>query len=145
MAEALGVVASGIAVAQLAGQLVATTQKLYTFWVGLKGAPKQVGDALREVALLGKIISELEMKENEDLERKGREVVMEALTYCGEVMSELEDFLAALKRNIASTGAGKRQWNSFKVLLKSQVLSELERKLERAKSMLGLAVECYSL
>jgi len=43
------------------------------------------------------------------------------------------------------TEIGKRHWAFFEVISKSQAMSELERKLERAKSLLGLAVKLYSM
>lgn len=45
----------------------------------------------------------------------------------------------------AATGRKKRHWAALKVVFKSQALSEFERRLERAKNLLGLAVEIYSM
>lgn len=143
MAEVLGIVASGIAVAQVAGELVTTSQKLYTFWIGIKCAPKQVADALKEIEFLGKIIEGLQNENGVDVGRN--EVVGEALVHCFEVMGEFEGILRDLGTKVGANGAGKRHWDALKVLLKSQTLSDFERRLERAKSMLGLAVDSYSM
>jgi hypothetical protein len=145
MAEVLGVVASVVAVAQLAGELVVTAQKLYAFWVGVKGAPKQVGDALKEIQLVGKIIAGMGVEEQNGFGGDREDIVWEALSYCREVMEEFGYLLGKLGMDMASRKAGKRQWASLKVFLKSQVLSELEGKFERAKSLLGLAVDFYSM
>lgn len=59
MAEIVGVVASGIAVAQLAGAIVGSTRKIYNFWSDIKDAPKHVSAMLVEVELMREILVEL--------------------------------------------------------------------------------------
>lgn len=84
MAELLGLIASGIAVAQLATSIVSSVQKTRALWTNFNSAPQQVGDALMEIELLNKVIGSLELKDD------GEEVVSEALIFCAEVLAELE-------------------------------------------------------
>lgn len=88
MSEILGTIASGIAVVQLASELVVKAQKLYAFWIGIRDAPKQVGDALREIQLLGKIFGRLRFDEEDGLGEDKEAVILDALSYCREVMEE---------------------------------------------------------
>jgi hypothetical protein len=137
MAEVVGIVASGIAVAQLAGSIVTSAQNLHNIWTSLKGAPKVVRDCLREIELLGTVIHTVKF------EAEGEDVVKRALIYCEEVVGEFESIL----RGVALVdGRGQsRPWGKVKFLFKEKELGESMGRLERAKSMLGLAVDYYSM
>jgi hypothetical protein len=91
MAEVVGIVASGIAVAQLAGSIVTSAQNLHNIWTSLKGAPKIVGDCLREIELLGTVIHTTKF------EGEGEDVVKRALIYCEDVVGEFESILRGAK------------------------------------------------
>jgi hypothetical protein len=93
MAEVVSIVASGIAVSQLASSIVASTHKLYEFCRDLKGAPRKVGHALKEVELLGKFIKGMNVEGN-------AEVLQEALAFCAEVVEEFESLLSNLKQGL---------------------------------------------
>ena len=111
------------------------TETLYIL-DSLKGAPNQVGDALREIGLLSKILKEVDVGVK-------TEVAVESLKYCKEVMTELERLLEGLRQGM-DRGGGMRQWASLKTLLKGKELGDLMSRLERAKGMLSFAVSCYS-
>jgi hypothetical protein len=53
VAEVLGVVASGIAVAPLADQIATRIRNIHAFWKSIRGAPQELNDALEELEILG--------------------------------------------------------------------------------------------
>jgi len=76
----------------------------------------------------------------------------EALAFCAEVVDEFESILSNLKQSLdkkAGRHKGRRtqvmQWASCKVLLEAKALDVSMTRLERAKSLIGLAIECHSL
>ncbi|EDN93225.1 predicted protein [Sclerotinia sclerotiorum 1980 UF-70] len=56
MAEILGVIASGIAVAQVASAIVESIREIYSLTSEIKDAPKKLGDLLVEIEFLGEIL-----------------------------------------------------------------------------------------
>jgi hypothetical protein len=49
MAEVIGIVASGISIAQIAGQVASSIVKIKNFWDQVKAAPDDINHLLREV------------------------------------------------------------------------------------------------
>ncbi len=98
MAEVLGIVASGIAIAQLASSVVLSTQKLSKFWSDLKGAPKQIGDVLKELEMLGKVTEHIEMPGQSG--GPGEKLLKEALYFCSEVIGEFESLLERFREDL---------------------------------------------
>jgi hypothetical protein len=142
MAEVVGVLASGIAVAQLASGIVSSVQKTRALWTSLSDSPKQVADSLREIELLGKVIAGLDIRDHGAGVGQGEEALNDALRFCEEVVGGLEGKLLRL-----GLGQGKKHqsWARVKFLVKEKEVQELVGRLERAKSMLGLAVNCHSM
>jgi hypothetical protein len=74
------------------------------------------------------------------------------LAYCENVVDEFEGVLRGLERGLGNHSSGTKTsskgtaksitWAKVKVLLKEK---ELTQRLERATSMLDLAVDCYSM
>ena len=107
----------------------------------MNGAPKQMSDALREIQLVGNMIAGMGRGNNTGIGRDKEDILWQALSFCREVMEEFKCVLAKFDVNMASNDKRRRHWASLKIVFKNQALGELERKLERAKSLLTLAVE----
>jgi hypothetical protein len=60
MAEVLGVVASGIAVAQIAGQITGSIVKLKSYWDQIEKAPAEINHLLREIESLNLILQHMQ-------------------------------------------------------------------------------------
>ncbi|TEY87384.1 hypothetical protein BOTCAL_0003g00650 [Botryotinia calthae] len=145
MGELLGVVASGIAVAQLAGATVGSTQKIYSFYSEMKDAPKKLGDLLEEIELLGEVLVDF-YDQNSPPTTGQSKIVPKVLRHCRTVMDNLDKILNVLEDNLKKDGGRmKKQLRTLKVVLKEKTLEELADRLERAKSLLTLAVNCHSI
>jgi hypothetical protein len=145
MAEVLGVVASGIAVAQLADKIVRSIRNIYDFWRTISDAPKDLNDALEELKILGETLMELQ---NDLNKHKGHELTGTAakncLQYCRRVADNLEVIVLGLQHNLDGK-KGRRQWAAIKAAFQKRSLREFQQRLDRARSMLTLAISCYSL
>ncbi|ESZ93562.1 hypothetical protein SBOR_6045 [Sclerotinia borealis F-4128] len=96
MAEILGVFASCVAVAQLAGSIVASSQKIYTFLANVKDAPKNVTDLITEIELLGGLL--LEYYDAESAGGRTTSAITEkTLKYCRHTMNELDEILRKME------------------------------------------------
>jgi hypothetical protein len=145
MAEVLGVVASGIAVAQLADQIVRSIRNIHDFWQSIRDAPKDLNDALEELEILGDTLLGLQ----EDLsDRGGREMpgasAAKCLQYCRKVADDLEAIVVGLQQGLDGK-RGRRQLAAVKAVLQKRTLQDFQQRLDRAKWMLTLAIQGYSL
>ena len=100
---------------------MSSTQKLHNLWTNLNGAPKVVGDCLREIEILGTVIQSVRF------EGEGEDVVKRALSYCQEVVGEFEGALIGLgnglRKNILGKEKGKsRSWAKAKFMFKEKEL-----------------------
>jgi hypothetical protein len=145
MAELVGVVASSIAVAQLASQIAQNIRNIHNFWQSIRDAPKDLSEALEELELLGDTLVEL----HKILGRHaGRQLpgasAIRCMQYCRKVADDLEAIVVDLHKG-SDDKKSRRRWAAIKVALKKRALQDFQQRLDRAKSMLTLAISCYSL
>lgn len=142
MAEVVGVFASGIAVAQLAGTIVASSRKIYTFWSNIKDAPKNVIQLIEEVEILGGLL--LEYYDNDSAGRQQTSpIINKTFEHCRDAMNELDEILRTMDVGIKkSNGKAARHWMGMKAAMKGNLVQDLVNRLERARSLLGMARSC---
>lgn len=146
MAEVLGVVASGIALGQLADQIIQSIRRLNEFWQSVKDAPRDLKNTFEELEILGETLLELQNglgPGNKGIELQGA-AASRCLQYCSEIANELKNTVLELQQGLHGKRAG-RHWAAIKVAFRKGALLELQKRLDRAKSMLMLAINCYSL
>jgi predicted trehalose synthase len=145
MAEVLAVVASGIAVAQLADRIVQSIRKIHDFWKSIQDAPQELNDALEELEILGETLMELHtlLSKRDKPELPGN-AAAKCLSYSKRVADNLETILVSLRQGLDGK-RGPRRWAAMKVAFQRRTLQEFQQRLDRAKSMLNLAINCYSL
>jgi hypothetical protein len=146
MAEVLGVVASGIALGQLADRIIHSIRRLNEFWQSVRDAPRDLKNIVEELEMLGETLLELQNGLGRD--RKGIELqgtaAAKCLRYCNKIAIELENTILELQQGLDSKRAG-RHWAAIKAAFRKGAVQDLQQRLERAKSMLVLAINCYSL
>jgi len=102
MAEAIGIVASGISIGQLAGQVTACTLKLKAYWDEIKKAPTEIKYPVREIDALSPILSQIQ-----DGYTGGENVYLQhSLELCRDGVEELKHW-------VVGDGRGKleqRRW-----------------------------------
>ena len=143
MAEVLGVVASGISIGSLAGQLLESLQKIHRFWKNVDGAPKDIGDLIQELQVLASVFYEL-MNQPADSQALPSQSIQTCLQYCCKILDELGPIVLKLHGDLAG-GKQRKQWASIKSAFKKEDLRELTQRLERSKSTLGIAIDYYRL
>lgn len=142
MAEVIGLIASGISIGALVVQISETVQKLNTFYASVQNAPKDIKDTLDELEIFSQILLDLkdDFEERCKINAKGGMVVVErCLRSCEAAAEELTAILMQLDHGLFVGGA-RRHWASIKRVLKKETINEMHSRLERAKSMLNLAV-----
>ncbi|KAE9370181.1 ankyrin [Stipitochalara longipes BDJ] len=142
MAEVLGVVASGLSVAQIAGQLLSCIQGLRALCRALRDTPGELQGILDELEILGEIFYQLGPIQT-GTSQPGHSALQASLTHCRKAASKLDilanQTLRPLQRSKHAT------WFRVKAVLKLEEVRDLKVQLERAKSLLHLAMTCYSL
>ncbi|OTA68467.1 hypothetical protein K449DRAFT_322913 [Hypoxylon sp. EC38] len=146
MAEALGVAASGIAIAQISTQVGGTVLKLKRLWDEVKDVPDDIADLMEQIECLDPTIWEIENSFNQSGlppliwdELASRSTTV----YCRKALQNLTGMVDELSLYINNAKKGRRKIAAIKVLLKKDSLRKLERRLENAVGMLSLAQQSY--
>ncbi|MCJ1399660.1 hypothetical protein MMC11_002862 [Xylographa trunciseda] len=143
MAEVLGVVASGISIAGLAIQIASSIQQILDFWSSIKGAPTDLQNLLEELGLLAEILSTVDDDTDNDETSPRQNAAVKAARYCQNAASCIEAVVRDLSEGLA-VPRGRRHWTAIKTVLKDKKMSKCLQRLERAKTMLSLAQQCYT-
>jgi hypothetical protein len=142
MAEVLGLVASGISVAQIAGQLLGCIKQLCALCRALRDTPEELQGILEELEILGEIHYQLGTFQP-DSSRLGHNALRLSLINCRKAASNLEVLVTRSSRSLQADK--KRPWHLVKVVLKREEIKELKAQLEAAKSLLHLSMTWFSL
>jgi uncharacterized protein YoxC len=127
MAEVLGVVASGVAVLQLASQILSVSKKLHGVCSGVKGVPKRISDLLEEIQILAETLEQTPLSESDAAQK--------CQFFLKKTMIELEIFLKELEVKLNGCGGKtKRVLGRIKAVMKDQEVDRLVARLERTKN-----------
>ncbi|KAI0550963.1 hypothetical protein F4679DRAFT_541017 [Xylaria curta] len=146
MAEALGVAASGIAVAQVVAQVGKSIIKLKRLWDDFKDVHSSIGDLLDQIECLDPALWEAE---NTFTQASLPPMFWDSclgsrsITYCRKALSSLTELVDELKLQLDRPGKLRRKVATAKVVLKKEQLRSLEKRLQKAITMLGLAQSSY--
>ncbi|KAK9421723.1 hypothetical protein SUNI508_05324 [Seiridium unicorne] len=146
MAEALGAVASGIAVAQIAGTAGSAIWKLKQLWDEVEDVPEIINDLIEQLGCLDPSLW--------DAERQFSQQEIPALfwdqtaarrstEYCRRALQKISDLTNDLSMLIDSKKGIRRKIGCMKVVLKKQQISSLEQRLGNAIRMLQVAQQGY--
>ncbi|KAH8887900.1 hypothetical protein GQ53DRAFT_272027 [Thozetella sp. PMI_491] len=141
MAEILGVVASGIAVAQVAGEIGSTALKLKELCGRLKDVPEAIEDLMNQVDCLTPALLEAErlFDQNEVPSSLYLDVATQrSLYYCRNSWNRLSKSLDKFSTQISSKRRLDRNICRVKFVLKQDQLKVLEQRLKSALGMLQL-------
>ncbi|KAK7702891.1 hypothetical protein SLS64_009502 [Diaporthe eres] len=148
MAELLGVVASGLSVAQIAGSIVITSLKVKGLLDEAKDAPQSLGYMLGHIELLTDILCEETSSDDQGAGANPpllpatshlQQAMQKALTQCQAAGKQLETLATILTSQIdAARGGVRRKRAMFKVVLKKAVLAEHEARLQKTVQLLTL-------
>jgi len=139
MAEVLGIIASGISIAQIAGQLVSCVQQLRAFCRSMRDIPNELNRILDEVQILGEVFTQLG-----EFEGASSGLLQASLLHCKAAAATLER-LAEKSNDLVIDDRGKKPWGRLRATLRKEELRELRERLEATKSLLQLAMTCHSM
>ena len=144
MAEVLGVLASGIATGQLAGEVTKSVIKLKSYWDRVRDAPEDIRHLLLEIDSLNLILCHISDDLSTPAARSGGLCIEQSLKLC----TEGTDALSALVRDLAKKIDGKtglrRKAGAAKVALKMEDIKKLKRRMKNAIRLLTLAYQCHT-
>jgi hypothetical protein len=144
MAELLGVVASGISVVQIAGQLVACLQQMCTFCKSMRDLPNDLQRTLEELQCLSDVFCQVETFNSRDVQTASAGLLHISLLNCQAAACSLEGLVSKTNKVLSRKGKG-RQLYVLRATLKKGEIKELKERLETAKSLLHLAMTCSQM
>ncbi|RYP06038.1 hypothetical protein DL764_003401 [Monosporascus ibericus] len=146
MAEALGVAASGISIAQVTSQVGVVVVKLKKFCDEVKDVPDDIADLLQQIDCLDPALWEAE----NSFESTGLPAMLwndaaakRSTTYCRNALKSLTEIVDEMAVQINHSKRLNRKVASMKVALRKDTLKKLEKRLENAVRMLTLAQQSY--
>ena len=144
MAELLGVVASGISVVQIAGQLLGCIQQLHAFCRSMRDLPEDLQRTLQELQILSKVFCQVETFGSRDVQTASAGLLHISLLNCQAAARSLETLISKTTKSLADKGKG-RQLHLLKATLKKSEMKELRERLDTARSLLHVAMTCYQM
>lgn len=149
MAEVIGLIASGISIAQLAGQVTSSTLKLKAYWSQIQEAPVDIKILVREIECLGGILGKIGEKiDTESGDQREEDTgLRNSLELCREGAEELRGLVVEMERKLGVDGKSRAGWKrklgAAKVILKKDEIKRLKGRLKSAVRLLGLAHQSY--
>jgi len=142
MAELLGVVSGGIAVASLAIQLVEVAQKVHSFWDSIGDSTPKI-ERIKDLLLLMQVISTSIIEIcNEEPRVKCGDAVFRSLDVCKTRADKLEKMIANHGLSSRLTQS-KRRWSTVKLKLKERTIDKIETQLGTDVTMLLLTLQPF--
>ncbi|KAL3425325.1 hypothetical protein PVAG01_02116 [Phlyctema vagabunda] len=148
MAEAVGLVASGISIGTLAVQIAVSLKKLRSYWQDVKDAQQDVNDIVERTELLQSLLAQLDADQSRNPVSSmllGQGSMISCLAHCEKAARSLEDLVEDLSRNIDSKSKSKRLRAANRVVFNKDKLDRYERKLGNALQLLSFANQSYSM
>jgi len=144
MAEVLGIVASGISVAQLAGQVTSSIIKLKDYWNQIQDAPADINRLLREIESLNLILCHIQ-DDRAGWTYAGSNVGMQkSLELCKEGTDDLCGLVNQLREKMEGKKGWKKKVGAVKVVLKKEEIKQIKRRMKSAVRLLSLSYQCHT-
>ncbi|KAL2071721.1 hypothetical protein VTL71DRAFT_12956 [Oculimacula yallundae] len=147
MAEVLGVVASGIAVGQLAGLVTKSIFKLKDYWNQVHEASDDVKHLLREIDSLHLIlchIQEDQAKRSNGESHADNVCLRQSLELCREGAEELRETADELAKKVDGKKGWKKKVGSVKVVLKKEDVKKLKKRMKNSIRLLSLSYQLHT-
>lgn len=138
MAEVLGIVASGLAVQQTAGQITKTLFQLRQLLEQIQDAPERIRDLMADLSSFAALLVEMEGQLVE-----GGPLARQSVQLCRDVLTRLDGVVSSLQIQLASPRRSKAFISALKVVIRRDELKRYEEKLERAFRLLQMSHQCY--
>jgi len=147
MTEAVGLVASGINIAQLAGQVANSIVELKHLWNLVKEAPSDIKDHIAQVESLNLILAHIQKDYDQETRSgmgKDHIHIQRSLQLCKEGADKLGAAVSDLSDKIRGKTGWRLKMGSMKIVLKKNDLKRLREKMKSAIDLLSLAYQCHT-
>ncbi|KAK1751318.1 hypothetical protein QBC47DRAFT_391621 [Echria macrotheca] len=143
MAEALGVVASGIAVGQAVSALGLVVFRIKRLCDEVGSIPQRIDHLLAELEILNPVIdgtgAALSLPDGGLVGIRNDPSASKAVMACRRASEELEAFATEIQRRLNAPSHVRRKFTGLKAVFKKDEVSALEKRLENAVRVLSLA------
>ncbi|KAG8162124.1 hypothetical protein KVR01_007889 [Diaporthe batatas] len=155
MAEVLGLVASGLSVAQVAGSIVTNSLKLKALLDEVKDAPDNLGYMLNRLQLLAPVLCETTPDGGDAAGTNAplpsasanahlQQAMQNALAACQAASEQLQGLVTDLMSQVNTNRGGLRRKSAMvKIVLKKGTLAQYEMRLQNTIQLLTLAQSSY--
>ena len=148
MAELLGVVASGMAVVQVAAEVGDRALALKRLWDEIKDVPSTIRGYVDEIEMLTPVLDEMDQEFKDFALRPGSMIwndqsAQRCLTHCRQAKEELSKLIDDLSMHVNSGQRSRRGVAKLKVVMKKETLSRYENRLKMALQLLNFAHMSY--
>lgn len=144
MAEVLGAVASGIAVAQLASSVLAIGAKMRTLLEKVHETPEEIHLRLEQLELLSASLQSFDDNVFY-VNGKAHGVLQTAKVHCQTCLAEPQDMLADVSSQIQQFRGIRKKFSVCKVVLKKTVFDRIECRISRSLDLLSIAQQAYMM
>ncbi len=149
MSEVLGVLASGVALAQLAGAVISNGMKLKQLFNEVKEVPETISYLLEQIDILDPMLWAIDDDRARqllpDTISTSEVFVQKSVQICQKVLHQLTQLLEDLTAQIQSSRMLYRSIGKVKVLLKKEVLVRYEKRLDMALRLLSSSQQMYMM
>lgn len=142
MAEILGAVASGLAVAEVGLKVGGTVWKLKKLWQEVHEVPATIRDLMRQIEMMDPILSDHETLPTRLSAYDGAPTTQSA-AHCREALNDLQCLVEDLNVAVDSERRSRRTFARMRVVLKKDTIKGFQDRLERATRLLQLAQVSY--
>ena len=152
MAEVVGIISSGIAMAQLAGTIGAAAMKLNGLWQEVKDVPETIQYMMGRLEAVSDVVNEIEAIGDSNLPHDSVPSHLPrpspsplAIQRCEMARKDLENLVRDLSVDIESSRKRKRLMGKVAVVLKKDTLAKYEMRLQHAVQLLAIAHQVYTV
>ncbi|KAG8161642.1 hypothetical protein KVR01_008629 [Diaporthe batatas] len=146
MAEVLGAVASGLAVAEVGLKVGGTVWKLKKLWQQVHEVPETIQDLMKQIEIMDPVLCDFETNfgvQNASLTTQNTPQSMLSAKYCRQAFNDLRGLIEELDGAIQAEKKARRTLAKMRVVLKKDVIKGLGERLDRAMKLLQGAQTNY--
>jgi hypothetical protein len=147
MAEVLGVIASGVSIGALAGQIASSMVKLKTYLDQVRDAPEDIKILIDEIESLHLLLSDIEDDQSRNpssamlVENKS---ALRCLDHCRRGVERLQRVADEIAVDFEGLKPMKRKWVSAKIIWKRDKIEKYRAELASAVRLLSLSCQIYT-
>lgn len=146
MAEALGIIGSGVSIAALAGQIASGVVKLKSYLDQVKDAPEDIHVLVDEIEDLRFLLSDIE---SDQLRNPYPEMCLDntsvsrCLSHCKRGVERIHRVVVEMEDEFESLGP-MRRWKAAKIIWKRDRVDKYRAELAGAVRLLTLSYQIYT-